>query len=156
MITSSNGNIFRVTGPLCREFTGSWWTPHQWCRALMFSLICARMNGWVNNCEAGDLRPHHAHYAVVVMDSSTASHPTILHKFVPVPVQRYLMSAKIMLCYLGFFSVLHELQNLYFKLFYHSEICQVPVKFHNSLMIYTASFMTLRFQKGLMMRCLIR
>ena len=22
MMTSSNGNIFRVTGPLCREFTG--------------------------------------------------------------------------------------------------------------------------------------
>ena len=27
MITSSNGNIFRVTGPLCGEFTGQWWIP---------------------------------------------------------------------------------------------------------------------------------
>ena len=27
MITSSNWNIFRVTGPLCREFTGRWWIP---------------------------------------------------------------------------------------------------------------------------------
>ena len=27
MMTSSNGNIFRVTGPLCREFTGLWWIP---------------------------------------------------------------------------------------------------------------------------------
>ena len=25
MMTSSNGNIFRVTGPLCREFTGHRW-----------------------------------------------------------------------------------------------------------------------------------
>ena len=27
MMTSSNGNIFRVTGTLCREFTGSRWIP---------------------------------------------------------------------------------------------------------------------------------
>ena len=27
MMTSSNGNIFRVTGPLCREFTGRRWSP---------------------------------------------------------------------------------------------------------------------------------
>ena len=62
MMTSSNGNIFRVTGPLCGEFTG-----HRWHRALMFSLICTCMNDWVNNCEAGDLRRHHAHYDVSVM-----------------------------------------------------------------------------------------
>ena len=29
MITWSNGNIFRVTGPLCGEFTGHWWFPFQ-------------------------------------------------------------------------------------------------------------------------------
>ena len=28
MMTSSNGNIFRVTGPLCGEFTGLRWIPH--------------------------------------------------------------------------------------------------------------------------------
>ena len=28
MVTSSNGNIFRVTGPLCGEFTGNRWIPH--------------------------------------------------------------------------------------------------------------------------------
>ena len=33
----------------------------------MFSLICASINGWVNNREAGDLRRHHAHYDVNVM-----------------------------------------------------------------------------------------
>ena len=27
MMTSSNGNIFRVTGPLCREFGGHRWIP---------------------------------------------------------------------------------------------------------------------------------
>ena len=33
----------------------------------MFSLICTRINGWVNNGEAGDLRPHRSHYDVIVM-----------------------------------------------------------------------------------------
>ena len=38
MMTSSNGNIFRVTGHLCREFAGHRWIPHtkasdakRWC-----------------------------------------------------------------------------------------------------------------------------
>ena len=39
----------------------------QWYWALMFSLICTRMNGWVNNLEAADLRCHRAHYDVTVM-----------------------------------------------------------------------------------------
>ena len=44
-------------------------SPHkgQWRGALMFSLICAWINGWVNNREAGDLRRHSAHYDVIVM-----------------------------------------------------------------------------------------
>ena len=33
----------------------------------MFSLICAWINGWVNNGEAGDLKRHRAHYDVTVM-----------------------------------------------------------------------------------------
>ena len=39
----------------------------QWCRTLMFSLICAWINSWVNNREAGDLRCHHGLYDVTVM-----------------------------------------------------------------------------------------
>ena len=38
----------------------------KWRGALMFSLICVGINGWVNNREAGDLRHHHAHYGVIV------------------------------------------------------------------------------------------
>ena len=43
--------------------------PHkgQWRGALMFSLICAWINGWVKNREAGDLRCHRTHYDVIVM-----------------------------------------------------------------------------------------
>ena len=39
----------------------------QWCGALMFSLTCAWISGWVNNRKAGDLRRHRAHYDVTVM-----------------------------------------------------------------------------------------
>ena len=44
-------------------------SPHkgQWPGALMFCLICAWINGWVNNREAGDFGRHRAHYDVIVM-----------------------------------------------------------------------------------------
>ena len=44
-------------------------SPHkgQWRGALVFSLICVWINGWVNNREAGDLRRRRAHYDVTVM-----------------------------------------------------------------------------------------
>ena len=47
-------------------------SPHkgQWGRALMFSLLCAWKNGWVENGEVDDLRSHRAHYDVIVMKSS--------------------------------------------------------------------------------------
>ena len=46
-------------------------SPHkgQWRRPLMFSLIWAFTNGWVNNQDAGVLKRHHAHYDVTVMAS---------------------------------------------------------------------------------------
>ena len=56
MMKSSNGN---VTGPLCGEFTGHRWIPPhkgKWRETFMFYLICAWINGWVNNREAGDFR----------------------------------------------------------------------------------------------------
>ena len=45
------------------------WIPRTKARdpELWFSLICAWINGWVNNGEAGDLRCHRAHYDVTVM-----------------------------------------------------------------------------------------
>ena len=66
-MTSSNGNIFHVTGPLCGEFTGH--SPHkgQWRRVLMFSSIWAWINNWVNNREPGDLRRLCTHYDTSVM-----------------------------------------------------------------------------------------
>ena len=69
MMTSSNANIFRVTGPMWGEFTGHRWIPltkardaELWC----FLWSAPWINGSVNNGEAGDLRRHHAHYDVIM------------------------------------------------------------------------------------------
>ena len=84
MMTSSNGNIFRVTGHLCGKFTGP-----RWRGALMFSLIYVWINDWANNREAGDLRRQHGHYDVIVManpatiwdpeDSCSIRYPPQIH-----------------------------------------------------------------------------
>ena len=41
----------------------------QWRGAFVFSLICAWINGWINNREAGDLIRHRAHYYVTAMQN---------------------------------------------------------------------------------------
>ena len=51
-MTSSNGNIFRVTVPFVR--------------ASMFYFIYAWTNGWVNNRDTGDFRRHRVYYYVTV------------------------------------------------------------------------------------------
>ena len=71
MMTSSNGNIFRVTVPVNSPHKG------QWRGALMFSLICVRINGWVNNREAGDLRRYRAHYDVTAMFQHSDGNPSL-------------------------------------------------------------------------------
>ena len=49
--------------------------PHkgQWSGALMFSLICAWTNGWVDNWNAGGFRRRCAHYDVTVMNNGFSS-----------------------------------------------------------------------------------
>ena len=72
MMTSSNGNISCITGPLL-----GWihWSPAnsphkgQWCGAFMFSLICAGTKGWANNQDASDLRCHRTHYDITVIEA---------------------------------------------------------------------------------------
>ena len=69
-MTSSNGNIFCVTGPLCWEFTGPGEFPAQRPVTRSFDVFfdLRRINDWVNNREAGDLRRYRGHYDVIVMD----------------------------------------------------------------------------------------
>ena len=70
MMTSSTGNIFRVTDHLCGEFTG-----HRWISRtnasdaeLWFFFFDLRLNKRLgNNGDAGDMRRHRAHYDVAVM-----------------------------------------------------------------------------------------
>ena len=72
MMTSSNGNTFRVTGPLWEESTGHRWIPltkandaELWC-----FVLCAS-----EPTVAGDLRRHRAHYDVIAMTlSHSVSH----------------------------------------------------------------------------------
>ena len=66
--TTTTGNIFRVTGPLCR------WVPITKASDAEFDVFFdqRRNKGWVNNKDAGDLRRHHAHYGVTVMNTMAA------------------------------------------------------------------------------------
>ena len=60
-MTSSNGNIFLITGPLWGEFTGQRWIP----------FTKAWIDVWVNNRDPGDLNSHRTHYDVTVMEFQT-------------------------------------------------------------------------------------
>ena len=69
MMTSSNGNIFHVTG-LCErnpQFTGGFpsqmLVPHSFDEFVDLRL----KNVWANNRDAGDLRRHRVNYDVTVM-----------------------------------------------------------------------------------------
>ena len=61
----------------------------QWRGTLMFSLICVRINGWVINREAGDMRRHRAHYDIIVMTKPRKNHQpcTKFLKFTKVALQ---------------------------------------------------------------------
>ena len=64
MMTSSNGNIFRVTGPLCGEFTGHRWIPHTnasdaelwWF--LWYKRLSKQSRGWWFETPSCPLRRH--------------------------------------------------------------------------------------------------
>ena len=70
MMTSSNWNLFRVTGSFVRGIHRSsvnFLHKEQWRGALTFLRSAPWINGRVNNGEPGDLSCHHANYDVVVM-----------------------------------------------------------------------------------------
>ena len=72
MVTSSNGKFSALLAILRGIHRSPVNSPHKGLRrgALMSSFICAWINDWVNNGEAGDLRRHRTHYDVTVMISS--------------------------------------------------------------------------------------
>ena len=84
-------------------------SPHksQWRGALMFSLICTRINGWANNGEAGDLRRYRAHCDVIVMNinHNIYSSPRIHYKVNWLLAQRWY--------YLNFIHILANVSKWY-------------------------------------------
>ena len=59
MMTSSNGNIFRVTGHLWGEFTGPRWIPRTKANDVQF--WCFLWSASELTVQAGDVRRHRAH-----------------------------------------------------------------------------------------------
>ena len=70
LMTSSNGNFSALLAICAGIHRSPMHSPHkgQWHGALKFSLICAWINGWINKCEAGDLRRRRVHYVIIVME----------------------------------------------------------------------------------------
>ena len=68
-MTLSNGNIFRVTGPLWGEppVTGGFPSQRPVTRSFEVFFDLPLSKRWANNRDAGDLRRHRAHYDVIVM-----------------------------------------------------------------------------------------
>ena len=71
MMTSPNGNVFRVTSPLCGESTGLRWIPRtKGIDVELWYFLWSPLNeGCVENRHAGDLGRYRAHYDVAVMGS---------------------------------------------------------------------------------------
>ena len=70
MMTWSYGNIFHVTA-LCAAnspVNGEFLSQRPVTQSFDSLLICAWINAWVNNREAGVLRRHRTHYDVFVME----------------------------------------------------------------------------------------
>ena len=70
MMMSSNGNIFRVTGPLWGESTGHRWislTKTSGEELWSFWVFYLRLNQRLSKRDTGDLRRHRAHYDVTIM-----------------------------------------------------------------------------------------
>ena len=82
----------------------------QWRGALMFSLICVRLNGWVNNREAGDLSRRRAHYDVTVMGTNFSEILVKTRIFSLKKIHSKMFSAKCWPFYSGFSVFVKSLQ----------------------------------------------
>ena len=84
MMTSSKWKHFPRCQPFVRGIHRSSVNSRhrgQWRGVLMFSSICAWINGWVNNHEAGDLRCHCVHYDIIVITITDTVLKTIYQRF---------------------------------------------------------------------------
>ena len=147
MMTSSNGDIIRVTGLLCGEFTGHRWFPTQRPVTRNFCVFfdLRLKNGWVNNGEAGDLRPHIAHYDVIVtiaMDS-TLPLPHSLNNYADPVYGVATICHQVRCLRWGHPSVFHTAMSLliWYKMFCMRDISYILIwmKYINMLSVYAQS-----------------
>ena len=78
-------------------------SPHkgQWHGALKFSLICAWIQGLVNNGEPGELRRHRAHYDAIVMVLDYTNRIGLIQK-----ISWNMLTICALLCFVVFFYTL--------------------------------------------------
>ena len=124
MMTSSNGNIFRITGHLCGEFTGPRWIPHTkasdaelWC--FLWSVPDKRLSkqswGWWFETQSGSLWRHSN---VITTPNSMKFHGipwnphTQKKKFNGIPWNLW---PEVMLIYRQLYSVAFTWEQLYRK-----------------------------------------
>ena len=79
--------------------------------ALVFSLICARINAWANNRQAGDLRRHQAHYDVIVMPNRNK--PRQSGKCMPLPWDIHIINGSAKKRQTGHSTLIHTLLFIY-------------------------------------------
>ena len=119
-------------------------SPHkgQWREALIVSLIWARINGWVNNGKADDLRRRRAHYDVIVMsvlqklwfiqvirNLAARDQEVCNNRFVLIPVRWQVIVPGDPVGNLTYYYIIHVYIHVYVKdglsvaLLRHSDIC---------------------------------
>ena len=86
MMASSYGNIFRVTAPLCREFTGDRWIPHNYLSIHKLQRLVSKHSKTqqITNHAHTDSREVLSHYNDVIMSAmaSWITSPTIVYSTV--------------------------------------------------------------------------
>ena len=123
-------------------------SPHKglWRGALMFSLICARINGWVINRQAGELRRHRPHYDVILMSSMRHRDDMVICLHPDMDMSYYLMQSNVMEASLLIWTIFQPrwpVENVAHVhttlLLWHAHICNI---LHDSLKINSAVWFT--------------
>ena len=141
-MTSSNGNI----SALLVLYAGIHWSPvnsphkGRWRGTLMISLICAWINRWVNNREAGDLRRHHANYDVTVMtdmdyiNTQISLHAVLIqqHRIIDEYGEASTLNTLKLRAFMDIFSVVVP-QEMFVQIFLHQLVCKMQnIRLQNS------------------------